>query len=633
MYRILALIICALMLTAFSAGASTLRVPAQYPTIQAGIDAAAHGDTVLVADGVYTGPGNKDIDFRSKQITVISENGSEYCTIDCQQSGRGFNFQGSETAASVLSGFRITGALTTGGSYTRGGGIHCGSGSSPTIENCHIVANTVTGDNYCGGGGIATYSNSNPIIRNCLIDSNVINGQNYTRGAGIYVYSRSAPNIIGCAIRNNTLNGGGYSSGGGIYIHSDANPTIERCVISNNSVIGANYTRGGGIVSYSDATPLILNCTIARNSVSGGSFTAGAGIYISRSYVTIRNTIVEGNTGSGGGVNFSSVDSAAITYSDFYNNAGGNFTGSAPAGLGQIVAVNANGDPCDIYFNILLSPLFVNPAAWDYHLQETSPCIDAGDPASPLDPDSTVADIGALFFDQRGVSPLVVTAAPHNTPIIIPAGGGMFSFTVSIQNTGLVPAQFDAWTEAVLPNGAVYGPIVSRNNLLIPPGATISRDLNQAVPGYAPPGNYLYIANAMFLPDSVTTDDSFPFTKLAGDVVSPGNEGWECYGWDYVQLQTDDADRRVRRPGGTMSVSPNPFNATTAISYKLLAASQVELVVYDIAGRETALLAEGFHLAGSYQAEWDASSLPSGVYFARLTAGSVTLTTKMLLVK
>jgi hypothetical protein len=87
---------------------ATIRVPTDYPTIQAGIDAAAGGDIVIVADGTFVGSGNKDLDFNGKAITVKSENGPENCIIDCQGNGRGFYFHSGETQSSVLSGFTIT---------------------------------------------------------------------------------------------------------------------------------------------------------------------------------------------------------------------------------------------------------------------------------------------------------------------------------------------------------------------------------------------------------------------------------------------------------------------------------------------------------------------------------------------
>lgn len=77
-------------------------------TIQAGIDTAIDGDTVLVADGTYTGDGNKNLDFTSKLITLCSEHGPVNCIIDCEGSGRGFSFDDGETSTSVLDGFTIT---------------------------------------------------------------------------------------------------------------------------------------------------------------------------------------------------------------------------------------------------------------------------------------------------------------------------------------------------------------------------------------------------------------------------------------------------------------------------------------------------------------------------------------------
>ena len=73
------LAIAAILASAGIGMSTTILVPADQPTIQAGINAAVGGDTVLVADGIYTGGGNRDIDFFGKAIVVMSENGPESC--------------------------------------------------------------------------------------------------------------------------------------------------------------------------------------------------------------------------------------------------------------------------------------------------------------------------------------------------------------------------------------------------------------------------------------------------------------------------------------------------------------------------------------------------------------------------
>jgi hypothetical protein len=76
-----------LLFTANSSSAATIRVPADAPTIQAGIDAAAAGDSVLVAPGTYTGTGNKNLDFNGKDIVLTSEAGAATTIIDVNLAG------------------------------------------------------------------------------------------------------------------------------------------------------------------------------------------------------------------------------------------------------------------------------------------------------------------------------------------------------------------------------------------------------------------------------------------------------------------------------------------------------------------------------------------------------------------
>lgn len=82
--------------------------------------------------------------------------------------------------------------------------------------------------------------------------------------------------------------------------------------------------------------------------------------------------------------------------------------------------------------------------------------------------------------------------------------------------------------------------------------------------------------------------------------------------------------------------TPNPFNPTTVISYQLSVAGSVELKIFDLLGREVAMLVNEEKSAGAYSITWDASAsggLPSGVYFYRLQSGTFTETKKLLLLR
>ncbi len=78
---------------------------------------------------------------------------------------------------------------------------------------------------------------------------------------------------------------------------------------------------------------------------------------------------------------------------------------------------------------------------------------------------------------------------------------------------------------------------------------------------------------------------------------------------------------------------PNPFNPSTKIKYSIVKKGEVKLTIYDILGREVALLVNEVKDPGYYEANFNASNLASGVYFYRLVAGSYVSTRKMLLLK
>ncbi len=238
-----------------AANGADLHVPIEYSTIQAAIDAAKPGDTVIVANGVYTGDGNRDISFGGKAITVRSANGPEHTTINCQGTPevpyRGFSFENGEGRDSVLDGFRITNGATLPGAIAdvfNGAGILVTQQSSPTIRNM-VISSSRAG---CWGGAVCCSFQSNPLIENCRLVGN------YTD-----------------------------DDGGGLFAWAGSSPVVRNTVIANN----VSRVTGGGVTTFGgDAT--FINTTIVGNEA-----VFGAGVY-SNSMTTFVNSIIRGNTGS-----------------------------------------------------------------------------------------------------------------------------------------------------------------------------------------------------------------------------------------------------------------------------------------------------------------------------------------------
>jgi len=248
---------------------SLIYVPDDCPTIQAAIDAAFDGDTIVVREGTYTGDGNRDIDFKGKAVILRSENGPDNCIIDCQGTEldphRGFYFHNNEDSNSVINGLTITGGFT---GY-EGGGIYCYQ-SSPAISNCIISGNSTKDDDgeiYCVGSKLT--------IKDCVITHNY--------GGGIS-YNSTDPNdfvtITNCTINDN--------SGDGIYCGSSDNMRITNCTILGNEGVGIWCRR---------SIIIITNCTVSRNLGGVG----GGGIWIYDSNVTMNSCILWGNFSTAGG--------------------------------------------------------------------------------------------------------------------------------------------------------------------------------------------------------------------------------------------------------------------------------------------------------------------------------------------
>ncbi|MBN1507431.1 MAG: S8 family serine peptidase [Sedimentisphaerales bacterium] len=394
------------------------RVPSVYPTIQAAIDDAWNGDTVWVADGTYSGEGNIDIDLHGKAITVRSENGPQSCIIDCRGEGRAFLIHGGESKDAVLDGLTIT----NGGGVEYGGAIRC-IASHPTIRNCMILRNSAAQS----GGGLGNCYGSSPTVVNCTFQDNTCSMSRLVGWGGALANRRdSSPTIQDCTFLANSA-----SSAGAVGNVDDSRPRIIRCTFRDN--VAGRF--GGAIGNWDRSHPIFTGCrffaNVARDSGAGmcnrdtSDVTAancifsgnhadhdGGAMRVVGATVTLTNCTISGNdagqrfggvVSTAGGV-LHLADSILWANSDKRNGPGTEAAQLAAEGGAvwmDYCCVQALSGVLGGIGNIAADPLFVDPAADDYHLRsqgwrwdagsrqwvydgQTSPCVDAGNPGRAL---------------------------------------------------------------------------------------------------------------------------------------------------------------------------------------------------------------------------------------------------------
>lgn len=304
-------------------------------SIQQAINDAKNGDTVLVADGIYTGEFNTNLtwDGNKKHITVKSENGPENCIIDCEGSNRAFSFDfTSQNENDVIEGFTIK-----NGYVGYGAGINC-EGVSPNLTNCIFELNRA----YYGGG-VGCYGAS-PTITNCVFTGNEVDES----GGGIFC-ENSSPTITDCTFTGNEA----YWDGGGIACCDESSPSITNCIITEN---GAFW--GGGISCY-EASPTITNCTIKENDAeeSGG----GIDCYFSSPAITgctIKENFCEEEEGSAGG-GISCYNSFPTIASCVIEENGAFWGGGIAAILGDMVEQVGTKSSEETSFSITISDCMI----------------------------------------------------------------------------------------------------------------------------------------------------------------------------------------------------------------------------------------------------------------------------------
>ena len=423
-----------------------------FKTIQEGIAAATEGAVVVVAEGIYF----ENIHFHGKNITLTCTNPLDEevvanTVIDGNGAGSVVTFDGTEDGTCALSGFTIRNGRAKWGAGICGGPWY--APAHATIQNNVITGNHAEEDSSGYGGGLAfcrgaiqenTISENTAILDggglyDCdgKIENNRISGNHANSGGGMYG--------CGVLVENNTISGNSAVEVGGGVAYCGA--VIRGNVISGNVTLGKGpWWRPGGGGGLAHCGFVTVNNKIWGNSAAdygGGLHECGG---------TIRNNTIWGNWAGVQGGGLYSCEGMIHNNTICDNSAGEGGDGLAEC-TGEIKnciiwgngSISGNGggeqlrectwpDRCSAPTysciegwrgggegNVPYFPRFVDPVRADYHLDSLSPCIDAGDPASPFS-EEPEPNGGRVNMGSYGNTPEATPTPPDTDSDKLPDG-------------------------------------------------------------------------------------------------------------------------------------------------------------------------------------------------------------------
>ena len=385
--------IIASLLFAISLSATVINVPADQTTIQAGINVAVEGDTVLVQPGTYVENiiiDGKDITVGSLFLTTQDTSYISQTIIDGNQLGSVIQILNSETGSVNLIGLSIQNGTGTNDEvyspWVGGGGIFT-KDANVNIDNCVITNCT---EQYRYGGGILFYPSSKSLN---LISSTINNCNSNDNGGGLALFSGNftLTDVVveSCAA---------YPGAGGVYVAGDINIANSQfksntgdalqasglmSAIVRNSLFTKNLDTA---IEVNSGASVQLNNVDIVNNYEYSTSQSGTGILLTQGgHIDVINCVLWNNPAanilfnSGGDPN-----TATIAYSIISSDSGSavlNNNGTLEWGLG----------------NINIDPRFINAQVDNYKLLASSPCINAGHPDS-TDSDGSRADMGAFPY-------------------------------------------------------------------------------------------------------------------------------------------------------------------------------------------------------------------------------------------
>ncbi|MGH7150068.1 MAG: NosD domain-containing protein, partial [Planctomycetota bacterium] len=281
------------------------------------------------------------------------------------------SFLSGEPPGAVLSGFTVRNSIS--------GGIRIDFGSSPTL-----VGNVVKENTGClDGVGILMCCSSSLIAGNAILNNTQV-GCSGGEGGGL----RMSGDCTGARILDNLIANNHHSSGGGLALSSAGSPLIQGNVLSGNT---ASLFSGG--IGWFNSTPrLIQNLFVGNTANNGGGGIAFSGVPAAGSTLVANNTVVGNSCPSGSSLlGLDGMPASVLIRNNIFSGPPGQISVFAPTYTGGTSFRNndvfgpgstlyGGGMPSQTALNgnFSANPLFVNPSQGDYHLQASSPCIDAG---------------------------------------------------------------------------------------------------------------------------------------------------------------------------------------------------------------------------------------------------------------
>jgi len=574
-------------------------------SIQAGLDTASAGDTVLVAPGTY----KENIVWPSVEgIDLVSEFGPDSTIINANSAGRAIKMAQYLSATTVIDGFTIINGWATGTSPNDyGGGIYC-LNTSPLIRN-NIISNN---SGYSRGGGIYC-ENSSPYIVGNIIQGNGTSGW----GGGVCCVYNAMPFIQENNFYNNSAVRGGAIM---CYKRSDANIQYSQ-ILSNNATFGEGVFAGSGAVDYSIPS-------IHYSSISGNE---PLGIFCDN-YFSDQKVRAQYNWwGHPAGPDSGDVVSGPITYEPFLTEE-----------IVFDISIISIEEPSDtICAGTIYTPkiLVKNNCNYDYPVSFfTATCTING-----------YRDYVRIDSLVQKDSTLEVTFADWTVP---PQDSTTYLINVTIFYAVDMVSINDTISKRITPQKAA-----TDKPGLVSPAYNSSGGVNTTYTwssvlratqyqfqfDTSDVGDFVNPVNDIIISDTFYTVSGFDPDKVKG------TNWWRVRGkntcgegpWSDPFEYTDVKDENYHEMPSQFSLNqnyPNPFNPQTKLEFTLSKGCHVRLDIYNILGKRIRTLINEHQTAGYKRVSWDGkddngNEVPTGVYFYRIKAGEFTQAKKMILLK